>query len=95
MKENSSVTARVLVYPQPEIPDPEGKAIADALRRIGFDQVSEVHAGRSFEIVLAGVEEDRAREIAEQMAVRLLAQTGVEGYAIEILAAEPSQGASS
>ena len=44
--------ARVTVYPRREILDPQGKAIRDALSRVGFPDVEDVRAGKSFEIKL-------------------------------------------
>ena len=46
--------ARVTVYPRREILDPQGKAIRDALSRVGFAGVDDVRAGKSFEISLDG-----------------------------------------
>ena len=81
------VRARVTVFPRPEIPDPEGDAIRAALGRLGFQQVSEVRAGRSFEIALAGVEADSASDLLRQMCDRLLANAVAEEYAVELLGA--------
>jgi len=79
------IKARIRVYPRPEVLDPQGKAIGEALGRLGFDQVSQVRAGKSFEIILEGVAPGKAPELLEQMADRLLANTVVEEYAVEIL----------
>lgn len=77
--------ARVTVYPRPEILDPQGKAIASALGRLGFAGVADVRAGKSFEILLEGGDVEDARENLEQMADKLLANMVVEDFAIEIL----------
>lgn len=79
------VTARVIVFPRPEILDPQGKAIARALERVGFDQVREVRAGKSFDLTLEGVSEQGARTVAEQMADKLLVNSVVEDFSVEIL----------
>ena len=50
--EGIRVKARVTVYPRREILDPQGKAIRDALARVGFAGVDDVRAGKSFEIRL-------------------------------------------
>lgn len=80
--------ARVTVYPRREILDPQGKAIRDALSRIGFAGVEDVRAGKSFEIQLgteaADNPQDAERQLRE-MCQRLLANTVVEDYAVEIL----------
>jgi phosphoribosylformylglycinamidine synthase len=83
-KTNEGVRARVTVFPRPEILDPQGKAIAGALGRLGFD-VAEVRAGKSFDLVLTGVDAKGAHAAAEQMADKLLANTVVEDFTVEIL----------
>jgi phosphoribosylformylglycinamidine synthase len=77
--------ARVNVYPRREILDPQGKAIRDALERVGFSAVREVRAGKSFEIDLIADDPEAAGEVLRQMCEKLLANTVVEEYGIEIL----------
>ena len=77
--------ARVTVYPRREILDPQGKAIRDALSRVGFPGVDDVRAGKSFEISLAGEDPEAARRQLRDMCERLLANTVVEDYSVEIL----------
>ncbi|HXU34376.1 MAG TPA: phosphoribosylformylglycinamidine synthase subunit PurS [Thermoanaerobaculia bacterium] len=79
------IQARVTVYPRREILDPQGKAIGDALSRLGFQGVASVRAGKSFEIQLDTTEVSGARRQLEDMCERLLANTVVEDYEIEIL----------
>jgi len=79
------IQARVTVYPRREILDPQGKAIGDALSRLGFQGVVSVRAGKSFEIELDVPEVSGARRQLEDMCERLLANTVVEDYEIEIL----------
>ena len=87
-----TVKARVTVYPRPEILDPQGKAIAGALSRMGFDRVVDVRAGKSFEILLKdgslkdGSVEDELRQISE----KLLANTLIEDFKIEVLGGDGS-----
>ena len=62
--------ARVTVYPRREILDPQGKAIRDALSRVGFPGVDDVRAGKSFEIDLgsddpAAADRRAARHVRE------------------------------
>lgn len=77
--------ARVTVYPRREILDPQGKAIRDALSRVGFPGVDDVRAGKSFEISLAGEEPEAACRQLREMCEKLLANTVVEDYAVELL----------
>ena len=92
MSKNPSTTyrARVTVYPRPEILDPQGKAIADALGRLGFDGIVDVRAGKSFEITLEGRDEAEARDNLDQMADKLLANAVVEDFAVELLGSDAS-----
>jgi phosphoribosylformylglycinamidine synthase subunit PurS len=76
------VKAIVTVYPRREVLDPQGKAIGQALARIGFDEVREVRAGKSFEIELLDGDRERARERLARMCEKLLANTVVEDYSI-------------
>jgi phosphoribosylformylglycinamidine synthase len=80
--------ARVTVYPRREILDPQGKAIRDALSRVGFPGVHDVRAGKSFEISLAGEDPEVIRRELRDMCEKLLANTVVEDYAVELLAGE-------
>jgi phosphoribosylformylglycinamidine synthase PurS subunit len=80
--------ARVIVYPRREILDPQGKAIRDALARVGFAGVEEVRAGKSFEIRLDLADRERAEAQLREMCQKLLANTVVEDYSVEILNGE-------
>ena len=50
--------ARVLVYPRREVLDPQGRAIQQALGRVGFSGVIDVRAGKTFAIELAAKGEE-------------------------------------
>lgn len=77
--------ARVTVYPRREILDPQGKAIRDALSRVGFAGVDDVRAGKSFEISLGTEDAAEAESTLRQMCEKLLANTVVEDYAVELI----------
>lgn len=80
--------AKVTVYPRREILDPQGKAIRDALARLGFAEVRDVRAGKSFEIELATTDAAVASERLRLMAAKLFANPVVEDYEIELEAPE-------
>jgi phosphoribosylformylglycinamidine synthase len=77
--------ARVRVYPRREVLDPQGKAVLEALKRVGFPGVKQVRAGKSFDLELEAADEDRAGELAREMCTRLLANTVVEEFEIEVV----------
>ncbi len=64
--------------------DPQGKAIGHALGNLGFTGVAEVRAGKVFELDLAETDPARAKQAAEDMARRLLANLVIESYRVEI-----------
>jgi phosphoribosylformylglycinamidine synthase len=84
------VKARVTVYPRREILDPQGKAIQSALARVGFRDVREVRAGKSFELDLGVDDAQQAGDLLAAMCEKLLANTVVEDYEIELLVADAS-----
>ncbi len=77
--------ARVTVYPRAEVLDPQGKAICQALGRVGFDEVTDVRAGKSFDIALEGDDRTTAEQRLAKMCETLLANTVIEDYSIEVL----------
>jgi phosphoribosylformylglycinamidine synthase len=79
----------VTVYPRREILDPQGKAIRDALNRVGFPGVEDVRAGKSFEISLGTEDAEAADRELREMCEKLLANTVVEDYSVEILGSRP------
>jgi phosphoribosylformylglycinamidine synthase PurS subunit len=76
--------ARVTVTLKPGILDPQGKAIEGALRSLGVGGIASVRQGKVFDIEVDG---DRAGIEAslQEAADRLLANTVIENYRIEVL----------
>ncbi len=64
--------------------DPQGRAIGHALHSLGFAGVGEVRAGKVIELDLNETNPDTARLEAEAMARRLLANTVIERFTVEI-----------
>jgi phosphoribosylformylglycinamidine synthase len=78
------VQARVHVTLKPGVLDPQGKAIEHALQALGFAGVGDVRQGKVIELTLAETDPARARESLEEMCRKLLANTVIENYAIEL-----------
>ena len=76
--------ARILITLKPGVLDPQGKAIGNALSGIGYDGVSDVRQGKFIELHLDETDLDKARETVDDMCRRLLANTVIETYAIDI-----------
>ncbi len=64
--------------------DPQGRAIGHALGQLGFAGVGEIRAGKVIELELAEDDPARARAQAEEMARRLLANTVIESFRVEL-----------
>lgn len=76
--------ARVHVTLKTGVLDPQGKAIQNALTALGFDGVEDVRQGKFIELELAETSPDKARAAVEDMCRRLLANTVIENYSIEL-----------
>ena len=73
--------ARVHVMLKDGVLDPQGEAVKHALHGLGFDAVGGVRQGKVIELDLAeGTGEDDVREMCE----KLLANTVIESYRIEM-----------
>ena len=77
--------ARVTVTLKNGVLDPQGKAIEGALRSLGVEGVDGVRQGKVFEIDVATSDRARAEALLKEACERLLANTIVENYHIEIL----------
>jgi phosphoribosylformylglycinamidine synthase len=82
------VKVEVRVYPKAGVLDPQGRAIASALERLGHETVSDVRAGKIFFLDVEGDDPVAVEAEARKMAEELLANTVIEGYDVRI-AAEP------
>jgi phosphoribosylformylglycinamidine synthase PurS subunit len=76
--------ARVHISLKPGVLDPQGKAIGNALKALGFDGIGEVRQGKLIELELAETDPAAARARVEDMCRQLLANPVIENYAIEI-----------
>ena len=76
--------ARVIVTLKTGVLDPQGKAIEGALKGLSVEGLRSVRQGKIFDIELDGEDRAAARETLSEACERLLANTIVENYAIEI-----------
>ena len=85
--------ARVTVTLKSGILDPQGKAIEGALKSLGVDGVASVRQGKVFDIELAGSDKAKAEAALKDAADKLLANTVIENYRVEVLAeaAQPDE----
>ena len=76
--------ARVFVTLKKSVFDPQGKTIHDALSTLGYAGVEDVRQGKFFELSFADVSEEKAREAADDIARRVLANPVIESYRVEV-----------
>jgi phosphoribosylformylglycinamidine synthase len=76
--------ARVTVTLKTGILDPQGKAIEGALKSLGVEGVASVRQGKVFDIELAGTDQARAEALLKEAADKLLANTVIENYRVEV-----------
>ena len=78
----NSYTAEVRITPRAGLLDPEGKAVQSALRSLEFEQVDDVRVGRLVRLRLKAESETAAKENADAMCRKLLANPVTEDYEI-------------
>lgn len=76
--------ARVTVTLKAGVLDPQGQAIEGSLASLGFGGVKGVRQGKVFDLVLDGTDVEAARTQLTAMCDKLLANTVIENYQIEI-----------
>ena len=79
------VRARVHVTLKPGVLDPQGKAIEHALHSLGFPDAHDVRQGKVIELTLEQSDAAKARASVQAMCEKLLANTVIENYAIELV----------
>lgn len=81
----TGLKARVFIMPKEGVLDPQGKAIAHALQTLGFSGVGEVRQGKVIDLDLAETDKARARAQLDAMCQKLLANTVIESYRVELV----------
>jgi len=76
--------ARVFVTLKNGVLDPQGKAIGHALNGLGFQGIGEVRQGKVIDIELSESDAAKARTSLTEMCEKLLANTIIEKYEIEL-----------
>ncbi len=79
-----SYIARIDVMLKPLVNDPQGLAVADGLRNLGFDSVREVRVGKRIEVTLEAPDAGAAEVAVREMCERLLANPVIEDFALEV-----------
>jgi phosphoribosylformylglycinamidine synthase PurS subunit len=76
--------ARVYITLKPGVHDPAGKAVQGGLGHMGYDDVRDVRIGKYIELEISGDDPVTARPRVEEMCRRLLANTVIESFRVEL-----------
>lgn len=77
--------AKVHVTLKNGVLDPQGAAITSALGHLGFNDVAGVRVGKYIELDLMESNADDAKAAVEKMCEKLLANTVIEKYQVELV----------
>ena len=77
--------AKVTVMLKEGVLDPQGEAVKHALNSLKFNEVKSVRQGKIIEIGLDETSRERASKSVRDMCEKLLANTVIESYEIEII----------
>ena len=75
--------ATVLVRPKQGILDPQGQAVEQSLRKLGF-AVAQARVGRVVDVDVEAASAEEARARVEEMCLQLLANPLIESYEVEV-----------
>lgn len=76
---------RVLVSYKDRVLDPQGQTVKNALLTMGYDFVEDVRQGKSFEIEIQGLSDERLKQVIPELADRVLAHPIIEKFTWEII----------
>jgi len=80
--------ARILTTLRKTILDPQGKAVENSLKSLGYDKVIDTRIGKYIELKIDAATKAEAEKIAEEACRKLLANPVMEDYTFEITEGE-------
>jgi phosphoribosylformylglycinamidine synthase len=78
------ILAKIHVTLKPTVNDPQGLTIARALRRLDFDSIESVRAGKYFEVKIDSNDTESASSDVKAMCEKLLANLVIETFTYEL-----------
>ena len=67
-----------------EVLDPQGKVVDQTLKNMGYKNIISVRQGKYFDIELKETNKEKAKKIAEEICKKLLTNTVIEDYTINL-----------
>lgn len=79
-----SFSVQVKVMPLKELLDPQGKAVLSGLDNLGLNGIQDARIGKNITLQIEAESEEKAKQVAEEAAKKLLANPVMEYFEIEI-----------
>jgi len=77
-------TANIYVNYKPDVMDPQGVTVKQALESLGYEGVGKVSVGRYFIIEIEGESKDEIAKKVDKMSFELLSNPVIENYKYEL-----------
>ena len=74
----------VTVTLKKDVLDPQGKVVNQTLKNMGYQNITNVRQGKYFEIEINESDKDKAKIVAEEICNKLLTNTVIEDYKINL-----------
>ena len=74
----------VTVTLKKDVLDPQGKVVEKTLKNMGYSNIENVRQGKYFEIEINESDKDKAKIVAEEICKKLLTNTVIEDYKINL-----------
>jgi phosphoribosylformylglycinamidine synthase len=76
---------KFFIKPRKGVLDPQGRAVAESLKSLGFDNVKDVKVGKYIEVYVDGTNKEKAIEEAKEMAKKAIVNDLIEDYEIQVV----------
>ncbi len=76
---------KFFIKPRKGVLDPQGRAVAENLRSLGFQNIKDVKVGKYIEVYVDENDKEKAIELAKEMAKKSLVNEIIEDYEFEIV----------
>jgi phosphoribosylformylglycinamidine synthase len=76
---------KFFIKPRKGVLDPQGRAVAESLKSLGFDNVKDVKVGKYIEVYVDNTDKEKAIEEAKEMAKKAIVNDLIEDYEIQVV----------
>lgn len=76
--------AKIFVQLKPSVLDPQGKAVTNSLKSLGFEQVTQTRISKFIEVTLDMDDLSEGKKVTEEICQQLLANPNTESYHFEL-----------